>query len=101
MANTIQNTSLPFLSDYVDITCALINAYQCPAVKNIENGKEIAIKMRQMWKSENPLQQRLARHTSEASLHWTKQNAVHCNFPSLSEENVHHLTFGRKIVSLQ
>ena len=34
MAHTIQNSTLRFISDYLDIVCALINKYQCPAVKD-------------------------------------------------------------------
>ena len=45
MAQTIQNSTLRFISDYLDIVCALINKCQCPAVKDTENGREIAMKM--------------------------------------------------------
>ena len=49
MAQTIQNSTLRFISDYLDIVCALINKYQCPAVKDTENGREIAMKMCKMF----------------------------------------------------
>ena len=47
MAQTIQNSTLRFISNYLDIVCALINNCQCPAVKDTENGREIAMKMRE------------------------------------------------------
>ena len=69
MAHTIQNSTLHFISDYLDIVCALINKYQCPAVKDTENGREIAMKMREMSTTRNRLQERLAQYTDLTSLH--------------------------------
>ena len=56
MAQTIQNSTLRFISDYLDIVCVLINKYQCPSMKDIENGREIAMKMREMFTTGNRLQ---------------------------------------------
>ena len=75
MAQTIQNSKLRFVSDYLDIVYALINKYRSPAVKDIENGREIAKKMREMFTTGNRLQERLAQYTGEASLHWSKHSA--------------------------
>ncbi|CAF2049538.1 unnamed protein product, partial [Rotaria magnacalcarata] len=94
MAQIIQNSTIRFISDYLDIICALINKYQCPAVKNIENGREVAMKMREMLTTENRLQERLAKHTGTTSLHWSKHNAANFQFPSLTEENIRDRTFG-------
>ena len=49
MAQTIQNSTLRFIGDYLDIVCALINEYQCPVAKDIENGREIAMKVCEMF----------------------------------------------------
>ncbi|CAM4949458.1 unnamed protein product [Rotaria socialis] len=76
-----------------DIICALINKYQCPAVKDIENGREIAMKMHKMLTTENRLQERLAKDTGTTSLHWTKHNAANFQFPPRTEQKIHDLTF--------
>ncbi|CAM4836812.1 unnamed protein product [Rotaria magnacalcarata] len=94
MAQTIQNSTLRFISDYLDIICALINKYQCTAVKDITNGSAIAIRMRQMLTTENRLQERLTQHNSATSLHWSKYNASEFQFPPLTEDNIRDLTFG-------
>ena len=94
MAQTIQNATLRFISDYLDIVCALINKYQCPAVKDIENGREIAMKLREMFTTRNRLQERLAQYTDLTSLHWSKHSASNFRFPPLSEEKLRELTFG-------
>ena len=41
MGQTIQNSTQRFISDYLDIVCALINKYQCPAVTDTENGRNL------------------------------------------------------------
>ena len=69
MVHTIQNSTLRFISDYLDIVCALINKYQCPAVKDAENGREIAMKMREMFTTRDRLQERLKQYTDLISLH--------------------------------
>ncbi|CAF2004019.1 unnamed protein product [Rotaria magnacalcarata] len=94
MAQTIQNSTLRFISDYLDIICALINKYQCTAVKDITNGSAIAIRMRQMLTTENRLQERLTQHNGATSLHWSKYNASEFQFPPLTEDNIRDLTFG-------
>ena len=44
-ANTIQNSSLPFLEQYLMIICAMINRYQAPVKTNVEDDVEIGEKM--------------------------------------------------------
>ena len=103
MAHTIQNSTLRFISDYFDIVCALINKYQCPAVKDTENCREIAMKMREMFTTRNTrrLQERLAQYTGLTSLHWSKHSASSFQFPPLSEEKIRELTFGNiKLITL-
>ncbi len=94
MAHIIQNSTLRFISDYLDIICSLINKYQCPAVKDIDNSREVAMKMREMLTTENRLQARLAQHTGSTSMHWSKQDASNFPFPPLTEQNIRDLTFG-------
>ncbi|CAF1418557.1 unnamed protein product [Rotaria magnacalcarata] len=94
MAQVIQHSTIRFISDYLDIICALINKYQCPAVKDIESGREIVMKMREMLTTENRLQERLAKHTGTTSLHWSEHNAANFQSPPLTKENIRDLTFG-------
>ena len=101
MVHTIQNSTLRFISGYLDIVCALINKYQCPAVKDIENGREIAMKLREMFTTRNRLQERLAQYTDITSLHWSKHSASNFQFPPLSEEKIRELIFGNiKLITL-
>ncbi len=93
-AQTIQNTSLPFVGDCLDIVCSLINKYYRPAIANIEDGQGIAAQMRAMWKMENTLQKHLQQLNKETTLHWSKYNAEMCLFPSLTEDDMRNLTFG-------
>jgi hypothetical protein len=93
-AQTIQNTSLPFVGDCLDIVCALINKYYCPAIANIEDGHEIAAQMREMWKVENVLQKQLEQLNQKTTLRWSKYDAAMCLFPSLTEDDIRNLTFG-------
>jgi hypothetical protein len=78
----------------LDIVCALINKYHCPAIANIENSRGIAVEMRKMWKEENALQKYLEQLNQETTLRWSKYNAAMCLFPVLTEDDVHNLTFG-------
>ncbi|CAF3548310.1 unnamed protein product [Rotaria socialis] len=93
-AQTLQNTSLPFAGNCLDIVCALINKYYCPAIANIQDGQEIAAQMREMWKAENALEQHLRELDQGETLRWSKYNAAMCLFPSLTEDDVRNLTFG-------
>ena len=51
--------------------------------------------MRKMWKEENALKSRLKRYDEDTKLHWCKYNAATCVFPSLTENDIHDLTFGK------
>lgn len=93
-AQTVQNSSLPFIGDCLDIVCAIINRYHCPAMADIRNGREIARQMRAMWKEENALQKRLELLKQRKALRWSKYDAAMCFFPSLTEEHIRNLTFG-------
>ena len=93
-SQTIQNTSLPFVADCLDIVWALINKYYCSAVANIEDGQHIAEQMREMWNMENTLQKHLQQLNQETTLWWYKYNAAMCLFPSLTEDDMRNVTFG-------
>jgi len=79
----------------LDITCALINKYYSPAIKDANGGKEIAMKMREMWREGNTLKNRLEQNNHQTKIHWTKYDAAHFVFPSLIENEIRNLTFGK------
>jgi hypothetical protein len=92
--HTMQNASLPFLGDCLDIVCALINKYHRPAIVNIEEGYRIASQMRTMWNVQNELQKYLQELNQTKTLRWSKYNAAMCLFPVLTENNMQELTLG-------
>ena len=51
--------------------------------------------MREMWKEENVLKNRLKQYDEDTKLHWSKYNAATCVFPSLTENDIRDLTFGK------
>ena len=52
--------------------------------------------MREMWKEENALKNRLKQYDEEIKLHWSKAkyNAATRVIPSLTENDIRDLTFG-------
>ena len=88
--NTIPNSSILFVSDYLHIICGIINAYLVPSIKDIRTGKEMAIKMLNLHHSENVLQKRLSLLTNST---WKKYDAITCNFPILTIEDIHRYCF--------
>jgi len=45
LSNTVQNSSLPYLEEYLSIACALINRYQLPIKTSVPEDVEIGRKM--------------------------------------------------------
>lgn len=44
-ANTIQNSSLPYLEEYLLIICSIINRYQAPAKTDMDYDEQVAERM--------------------------------------------------------
>ena len=44
-ANTIQNSSLPYLEEYLLIICSIINRYQAPAKADMDYDEQVAERM--------------------------------------------------------
>ena len=95
-SQTIQNSSLRFISNYLDITCALINAFRPRPVSDIYAGSEIAYRMLEKFNQQNDIQIRLSQVAKERS-DWKKYDAQMCLFPGLSRDDVRNLCFGMKI----
>ena len=92
---TIQNSSLRFLSNYLDITCALINAYTSWCIKHIHAGAEIAAQMLEKCKKPSPDQTRLIAML-EQNMQWSKYNAEALPFPTLTKEQVENFCYDKQ-----
>ena len=90
----IQNSTLCFISDYLDIARVLINKYHRSYVNDIENRRETAMKRPEMFTIRNRLQERLKQYTGVTSLHRSKYSASNFQFPPLFQEKIRELTFG-------
>lgn len=95
----IQNSSLPFISEYLEIVCALINAFCQTPVSDIHEGRESALQMLKVFNEANHVQTRLKRILNER-LEWKKYDARMCLFPELDEADLRNLCFGRKALVL-
>ncbi len=94
-SNTIQNSSIHFISNYLDIVCALINAYGSRPVSDIHSGSEMAYRMLQAFNELNDIQIHLSKIAMERS-EWKKYDAQMCLFPELDEQDLGNLYFGMK-----
>ncbi|CAF4165165.1 unnamed protein product [Rotaria sp. Silwood2] len=86
----IQNSAISFVSDYLHIVCAIINAYLVPAIKDSHAGKEMATEMLNLLVSENALQKRL---TELTNIKWKKYDAKMCLFPILTIDDIRRYCF--------
>ncbi|CAF4370868.1 unnamed protein product [Rotaria sp. Silwood2] len=92
-SQTIQNSSLRFISNYLDITCALINAFRPRPVSDIHAGSELAYRMLEKFNEQTNIQVRLSQIAKERS-DWKKYDAQMCLFPELSQDDVRSLCCG-------
>ncbi|CAF3561689.1 unnamed protein product [Rotaria socialis] len=98
-AQTIPNSSLCFLSNYIDINCALINAYGARCVQDRHSGTEVAAQMLQKCQTTNPVQLRLL-ELLETKLQWKKCDAQLLIFLELTEQELRNLCYGEKMIYL-
>jgi hypothetical protein len=92
--NCLQNSSLRFLPDDLDIVCALHNAFCHPAMKDPTNRIELAKLMLEQMKKENKLEKRLMEISNGKNMHWKKYDSRMCTFPPLTEEDVRNICCG-------
>ncbi|CAF1656155.1 unnamed protein product [Adineta ricciae] len=94
-SQTIQNSSTPFVGGYLNIICALINAYTKTSNIESDNQKQWATRMLELRDKENQLEQRLQQiNQTKNRPQWKKYDAQMVNFPTLTEEDVQHICFG-------
>lgn len=99
-SQTIQNSSLPFISDYLDIVCAMINAFGSRPITDIHAGAEVASRMLEASNESNHTQGRLSAIARERA-EWKRYDAQMCLFPELDEDDLKDLCFGMKVLFLQ
>ena len=63
-------------------------------------GKEMATEMLKLLHSENALQQYLEDLEHNKRISWKKYDAQHCLFPTLTEQDVRNITFGKQTLFL-
>ena len=88
---TIQNTTILQIRDYLQIPCALINAYRAPAISSLSNHDQIAIKMLEYLHVPNLLRTRL----NNEVLHWSNNDVSNLvGFPILTIDQIRSITVG-------
>lgn len=88
---TIQNSTMPQIRDYLQIACALINAYRAPAISSFSNDDQIAAKMLACLHKPNLLRTRLNNET----FRWSNNDASDlAGFPILTIDQIRLITVG-------
>ena len=88
---TIQNTTIRQIRDYLQIACALINAYRTPAISSFSNHGQIATKMLAYLHVPNLLRTRL----NNEVLHLSNNDVSNLvDFPILTIDQIRLITVG-------
>ena len=88
---TIQNTTIPQIRNYLQITCALINAYRAPAISSFSNHDQIVTKMLAYLHVPNLRRTRL----NNEVLHWSNNDVSNLvDFPILTIDQIRLITVG-------
>jgi hypothetical protein len=88
---TIQHSTIRQVRDYLQIACALVNAYRAPAISSFSNDDQIAVKMLACLHEPNLLRTRLNNET----LRWSTHDASDLiGFPILTIDQIRLITVG-------
>lgn len=94
-SQTIQNSSIAFAGGYLNIICAIINAFKKTISLNTEDDTKWAAQILMLRDKQNLLQQRLEQmNHNTRKPQWKKYDARMVNFPTLTEEDVRNICFG-------
>lgn len=94
-SQTIQNSSIPSVRDYLYIVCALINAYHNTRVIDPTAERERAAQMFLLLNKGNRLKRRLENLAlGRNKPRWKKYDSRMVIFPACSEQYVWNLCFG-------
>ncbi len=87
----IQNSTIRQVRDYLQIACALVDAYQAPAISSFSNAHQIAAKMLACLHEPNILRTCLDNKT----LRWWNHDALDIiDFPILIIDQIRLIIFG-------
>ena len=96
---TIQNSLIPHLKDYLRITCAIINYFKDPLVKSKPEDRELAASMLALVKKRNEVQDMTLEKNLLSKIFWKKKNSSgYLDFPILFEEQLRGITFGKPLI---
>lgn len=93
--NVLPNSHIPFIGDYLRITCSLCNAYRPPRVSNPDD-LVLANRMLQISRQPNLLQQRVeSKKWATRRVIWeTLSSSSITDFPQLTLDEIRQLTLG-------
>lgn len=96
LSNTMPNTQIPYIGDYVRIVCSICNAFRPALVTSPESDEVIAKRMMAQAKNPNKLQCTVvANGWDKKRVIWEKINESELNdFPELTENELRDLTMG-------
>ena len=84
------------MGGYLNIICAIINAYKPTNTLHTENDQKWAAQILMLRDKQNQLQNRLERINQNVQKPcWKKYDAKLVNFPTLTEVDVQNICFGK------
>ncbi len=96
---TIQNSSIPHLKDYLLITCAIINYFKEPLIKSKPEDRELAASMLALVNKRNVVHDMILEKNLLSKTVWKKiDSSNYIDFPILSEEELRGITFGKPFI---
>ena len=88
---TIQNSTIPQIRDYLQIACALVNAYRAPTIPSLSNDDQTVAKMLSCLHEPTLLRTRL----NNEIIRWSNINASDLvDFPILTLDQIRLITVG-------
>ena len=96
LSNTMPNSQIPYVGDYVRIVCSLCNAFRPPLVTSKDSDKVIARRMMALAKTPNKLQDKVLKNGwDKKRVIWKKIDDEKLeNFPEMTEDELRDLTMG-------
>lgn len=89
---TIQNSTIPQIGDYLRIACALVNAYRAPAISASSQDRLIADRMLACLHQPNLLRTRL----NQGYFRWSNnESSALIDFPILTIDEIRLITVGK------
>ncbi|MCG7879800.1 MAG: transposase family protein, partial [Candidatus Thiodiazotropha endolucinida] len=96
LSNTMPNSQIPYIGDYVRIVCSICNAFRPPLVTSTDSDKVIARRMMALAKTPNKLKDKVLKNGwDKKRVIWEKIDDTELeSFPELTEDELRDLTMG-------